>query len=132
MILATAKPLLIAGALLCATGAGWWLHAGSLRAELDAAKAAKAVAESALESAQFANAEWQTATLETHAALAQCQQQWTEATESAARAQAQAEQGRRDAERVRAAFLDRYAGRGTQCSDALAALDVACPQVGDY
>lgn len=132
MIFATAKPLLASAALVCALGAGWWLHAGMLRAQLDAARDAGKATAAALKSAEFANAEWEASALDAQLALNTCQAQWVVAKESAARAQAQAEQGRRDAERVRAAFLDRYAGRGAQCSDALAALDSVCADLEGY
>jgi hypothetical protein len=132
VIAAQAKLIAIVAGLIVLLAAGWTLHAGKLRAERDAALREAGANAEAVREARAANAAWEQATLDTHAALAQCQAQWAEATESAARAQALAEQGRREAARVRADFAARFAARGATCEAALAELDTACAAVGGY
>ena len=130
MIAAQAKLIALCAGLVAALSLAWIFHAASLRAERDDALRAAGAAAITITSLRESSEEWEVATLDAHRALAQCQNQWAEATVKAARAQATAEQGRREAERVLAAFLGRE--RGVACSAALAALDTACAGLEGY
>lgn len=132
MITALAKTIAIAIALQVATLTAWGLHASSLRGERDTAIEAKGKATADAATAVGANAEWQTTALEAQAALSQCQAQWAEATADAEFQAAAAAEHRRNAVRWAEAFAGRYAGKGAQCSAALAALDPACPELEGY
>lgn len=130
MITAQAKLIALCAGIVAAMSLAWIFHAGSLREERDDALRAAGAAATTIQSLKASTEEWHTATLEAHASLAQCQAQWAEATAQAARAEATAEQGRREAQRVLAAFQAR--DRGVACSAALAALDTACADLGGY
>lgn len=132
MIAAQAKLIALCAALVAGLSLAWFLHAGSLRAERDDALRAAGAAATTIQSLRESSDSWETATLDAHRALAQCQDQWAEATVKAARAEATAEQGRREAQRVLAAFSVRNDARGAECSAALAVLDTACAELGGY
>jgi hypothetical protein len=132
MITALAKTVAIAGALQIATLTGWWLHVSSVRADAIQAATDMGACTAARDSAVTANGEWETATLDAHRALSQCQAQWAEAKADAEFHAAAAAEHRRNAVRWAEAFAGRYAGRTPQCAAALQALDPACPELEGY
>lgn len=103
-----------------------------LHARLSAARADVDVARLQTQVAQLIGAEWQAATGTLTGSLATCQSQWQDVTTRAATALAQAERQRLAARAVADQWRVRWDARATDCSAALAALDVPCAALEGY